>query len=83
MGASFRCTALAGRSTTGRSRSIGASGSCPRAASASTIAAGGTQLYYTSRYDAGGTLKPFLVRRFQKEGIATSLEELRAAVAGR
>ena len=45
--------------------------------------AGGTRLVYTSRYDAGGALRPFVVRRFQKHGIASSLEELRAAVATR
>jgi Polyketide cyclase / dehydrase and lipid transport len=44
---------------------------------------GGTRLSYTSRYDAGGSLKPWVVRRFQKDGIATSLEELRAAAADR
>jgi len=43
----------------------------------------GTRLVYTSRYDAGGALKPFLVRRFQKHGIASSLEELRTAIAAR
>lgn len=43
----------------------------------------GTRLVYTSRYDAGGALKPFLVRRFQKYGIASSLEELRSAIAAR
>ena len=42
--------------------------------------AGGTKLAYSSRYDAGGNLKPWVVRRFQKDGIATSLEELLAAV---
>ncbi len=42
-------------------------------------ARGGTALVYTSRYDAGGALEPFLVRRFQREGIARSLAELRAA----
>ncbi len=42
---------------------------------------GGTRLSYTSHYDAGGSLKPWLVRRFQKDGIAASLEELRAAIA--
>jgi hypothetical protein len=42
-------------------------------------AEGGTALAYASRYDAGGMLEPFLVRRFQKEGIARSLAELRAA----
>lgn len=42
---------------------------------------GGTKLSYTSQYDAGGSLKPWLVRRFQKDGIAASLAELRAAVA--
>jgi Polyketide cyclase / dehydrase and lipid transport len=45
--------------------------------------AGGTRLSYTSRYDAGGSLKPWVVRRFQKDGIAASLEELRAAMTGR
>jgi Polyketide cyclase / dehydrase and lipid transport len=45
--------------------------------------AGGTRLSYQSRYDAGGNLKPWLVRRFQKDGVATSLEELRSAVASR
>jgi carbon monoxide dehydrogenase subunit G len=40
---------------------------------------GGTRLAYSSRYDAGGNLKPFVVRRFQKDGIASSLEELLAA----
>ena len=45
----------------------------------SESAAGGTTLVYTSRYDAGGALESFLVRRFQREGIATSLAELRAA----
>jgi hypothetical protein len=43
----------------------------------------GTRLVYTSRYDAGGALKPFLVRRFQRHGIASSLEELRTAIAAR
>jgi Polyketide cyclase / dehydrase and lipid transport len=42
--------------------------------------AGGTKLSYSSRYDAGGNLKPWVVRRFQKDGIATSLEELLAVV---
>jgi carbon monoxide dehydrogenase subunit G len=45
--------------------------------------AGGTRLSYHSRYDAGGNLKPWIVRRFQKDGVATSLEELRSAVASR
>ncbi|MFI5320788.1 MAG: SRPBCC family protein [Myxococcota bacterium] len=45
--------------------------------------AGGTRLSYRSRYDAGGSLKPWLVRRFQRGGIAASLAELRAAVAAR
>jgi hypothetical protein len=44
-------------------------------------AGGGTALVYTSRYDAGGALEPFLVRRFQREGIARSLAELRAAAS--
>jgi hypothetical protein len=42
-------------------------------------ASGGTRLRYTSRYDAGGNLKPWVVRAFQTSGIATSLAELRAA----
>ncbi len=42
-------------------------------------ASGGTRLLYTSRYDAGGNLKPWVVRAFQKSGIATSLAELRAS----
>ena len=45
--------------------------------------AGGTRLSYTSRYDAGGSLKPWVVRRFQKDGIATSLAELLAALPER
>jgi hypothetical protein len=45
--------------------------------------AGGTHFTYRSRYDAGGNLKPWLVRRFQKSGIATSLAELRSAIASR
>jgi carbon monoxide dehydrogenase subunit G len=44
---------------------------------------GGTELSYRSRYDAGGTLKPWLVRRFQKLGVASSLAELRSAIARR
>lgn len=42
---------------------------------------GGTVISYLSRYDAGGSLKPWLVRRFQKHGVAASLAELRAAAA--
>jgi hypothetical protein len=42
---------------------------------------GGTELSYLSRYDAGGTLRPWLVRRFQKRGVALSLAELRSAAA--
>ena len=45
--------------------------------------AGGTRLSYLSRYDAGGSLKPWLVRRFQKYGIAATLAELRAALSTR
>jgi hypothetical protein len=45
----------------------------------SASAGGGTALVYTSRYDAGGALEPFLVRRFQRDGIARSLVELREA----
>jgi hypothetical protein len=41
--------------------------------------AGGSRVSYTSRYDAGGSLKPWLVRRFQRAGIARSLAEIRAA----
>jgi len=41
--------------------------------------AGGARVSYTSRYDAGGNLKPWLVRRFQRAGIARSLAEIRAA----
>jgi hypothetical protein len=41
--------------------------------------AGGARVSYTSRYDAGGNLKPWLVRRFQTLGIARSLAEIRAA----
>jgi hypothetical protein len=40
---------------------------------------GGTHLRYTVRYDAGGNLKPWIVRRFQKAGVARSMEELRLA----
>lgn len=47
------------------------------------VGQGAMTLSYSSRYDAGGNLKPWVVRRFQKDGIATSLEELRAAAAGR
>jgi hypothetical protein len=45
--------------------------------------AGGTLVSYLSRYDAGGNLKPWLVRRFQKRGVAASLEELHGAIASR
>ena len=46
-------------------------------------AQGGTRLAYAVRYDAGGSLEPWLVRRFQSEGVARSLDELRrAAEAG-
>jgi carbon monoxide dehydrogenase subunit G len=41
--------------------------------------AGGARVSYRSRYDAGGNLKPWLVRRFQRLGIARSLAEIRAA----
>lgn len=45
---------------------------------------GGTLFDYTSRYDAGGSLKPWVVRRFQKDGMATSCEQMLAAArAGR
>lgn len=41
--------------------------------------AGGTQLRYEMRYDPGGNLRPWLVRRFQAAGIASSLDALRRA----
>lgn len=46
---------------------------------------GATHLRYGVRYDAGGGLQPWLVRRFQKTRIAQSLEEVRRAAecAGR
>lgn len=40
---------------------------------------GGTHLRYAVCYDAGGNLKPWLVHRFQKAGVALSMEELRLA----
>ncbi len=40
---------------------------------------GGTRLRYAVRYDAGGNLKPWIVRRFQKAGINRSMEEIRLA----
>ena len=40
---------------------------------------GGTHLRYSVRYDAGGKLRPWIVRRFQKAGVARSMEELRLA----
>jgi hypothetical protein len=40
---------------------------------------GGTWLRYSVRYDAGGMLKPWIVRRFQKAGVARSLQDLRRA----
>ena len=40
---------------------------------------GGTALRYEMRYDAGGNLAPWVVRRFQAKGIATSLDEMRRA----
>ncbi len=40
---------------------------------------GGTHLRYAVRYDAGGNLKPWIVRRFQKAGVALSMQELRLA----
>lgn len=42
---------------------------------------GGTALAYSSRYDAGAQLEPFVARPFLENGIATSLVELRAAAA--
>ncbi len=39
--------------------------------------AGGTLLTYEMRYDPGGNLEPWLVRRFQTAGIERSLAELR------
>lgn len=46
------------------------------------VRAGGeaaTELRYRVRYDAGGQLDPRLVRRFQRDGVARSLEEVRRA----
>jgi len=40
---------------------------------------GGTRLRYALRYDAGGRLEPWIVRRFQKAGVARSMRELRQA----
>lgn len=39
--------------------------------------AGGTKLRFEMRYDPGGNLRPWLIRRFQAAGIADSLEALR------
>lgn len=39
--------------------------------------AGGTHLRFEMRYDPGGNLKPWLIRRFQAAGIASSLDALR------
>jgi hypothetical protein len=39
--------------------------------------AGGTRLVYWMRYDPGGNLKPWVIRRFQAAGIAHSLDALR------
>jgi hypothetical protein len=46
---------------------------------------GSTHLRYGVRYDAGGNLQPWIVRKFQKTRIARSLEEVRRAAefAGR
>lgn len=41
--------------------------------------AGGTHMRYGVRYDPGGNLKPWLVRKFQKSGVAQSMEEVREA----
>ena len=41
--------------------------------------AGGTLLRYEMRYDPGGNLDPWIVRRFQTPGIARSLREIRSA----
>lgn len=40
---------------------------------------GGTHLRYAVLYDAGGSLKPWLVRSFQKSGVARSMAEIRRA----
>jgi len=40
---------------------------------------GGTRLRYAVRYDAGGSLKPWIVRGFQKAGINRSMQEIRLA----
>ena len=42
-------------------------------------ASGGATLAYSSRYDAGANLQPFVARPFLDEGIARSLRELRGA----
>jgi hypothetical protein len=42
-------------------------------------ASGGATLAYSSRYDAGANLEPFIARPFLDEGIAKSLRELREA----
>lgn len=43
--------------------------------------AGGTRVLFEMRYDPGGNLKPWLIRRFQAAGIASSLESLRRSAA--
>ena len=43
------------------------------------VEGGGTALHYEMRYDAGGNLAPWVVRRFQAKGIASSLDEMRRA----
>jgi hypothetical protein len=40
---------------------------------------GGTRIRYEMRHDPGGSLAPWLVRRFQAPGIERSLDELRIA----
>lgn len=42
-------------------------------------AGGGARLEYSTRYDAGGNLRPSVTRGFQRSGIAHALAELRAA----
>jgi hypothetical protein len=41
--------------------------------------AGGTRLRYAVRYDPGGSIRPWLVRRFAKSGIVRSMQEIRQA----
>ena len=40
---------------------------------------GGTTVHYEMRYDPGGNLAPWIVRRFEAKGIAGSLDDMRRA----